>query len=62
MTKPDHIFHREATIDIFKAGFGVGNLKLREFPFRNLSTMCFIMQVCAAKLYDKLWPPLPYNG
>ncbi len=62
VTKPDHSFYREATIEKFIAGFGIGYLILRELPVRNFYARCFIMQLYAAKLFDHTWSIFPYNG
>jgi len=62
LIKPNHTYYRNATIDKFLAGFGLGYLVLRELPLRNFYARVFIMYVFAAKLLDHLHSPLPFFG
>ena len=50
--KPNHTYYREATIEKFLAGFGIGYLILRELPVRNFYARSLIMGIYMAKLLD----------
>lgn len=62
LIKPNHTYYRNATIDKFLGGFGLGYLFLRELPIRNFYARCFVMYVFAAKLLDHLHSPIPFMG
>mmetsp|Transcript_16222 Transcript_16222/g.2267 ORF Transcript_16222/g.2267 Transcript_16222/m.2267 type:complete len:133 (-) Transcript_16222:462-860(-) len=62
LIKPDHSYYRNATIDKFLGGFGLGYIFLRELPLRNFYARCFVMYVFAAKLLDHLHSPFAFFG